>query len=90
MVTIAYLNIKSKRILHREKAPSYIPNINETIIINDDNEVLDLKQIEQDEIKEDPKLTIDELEINKIQDSEPVEEIVEEEFQDELDESEVE
>lgn len=40
MVTIVYLNIKSKKILHREKSPSYIPNINETIIINDDNEVI--------------------------------------------------
>lgn len=40
MVTITYFNIKSKRILHREKSPSYIPNINETIIINDDNEVI--------------------------------------------------
>ena len=40
MVTIVYLNIKSKKILHKEKSPSYIPNINETIIINDDNEVI--------------------------------------------------
>lgn len=39
MMTIVYFNIKSKRILHKEK-PSYIPNINETIIINDDNEVI--------------------------------------------------
>ena len=74
-------------------------------IINDDNEVLDLKQIEQEETRQNLSLSINDIEINKISDEiKEDEEVIEEEldedileefddnqnFESEFDESEVE
>ena len=51
-------------------------------IIDDKGQVLDLKQIEKDEVQESMKMTIDEVEINKIVDKD--ETLSEEDFDDDL------
>ena len=56
-------------------------------IINDKNEVLDLKQIEKDELEENTKFNVEEVEVNKVSEPEEVEEYEEEEedYGDDLD-----
>ena len=56
-------------------------------IINDKNEVLDLKQIEKDELEENTKFNVEEVEVNKVSEPEEVDDYEEEEedYGDDLD-----
>ena len=54
-------------------------------IINDKNEVLDLKQVEKEELEESTKFNVDDVEINKVSDPLPADDELDEEEEEEFD-----